>query len=318
MVTVTAYQHGLYPRSEAVVSATRDLDRGRTTPEVVDARYREDLEALVADQQAAGLDLLSDGLLRWQDLFRPLVEAADGLEATHLVRWFDTNTFFRAPRANDEPALDGAPSLVASGAEALPGPSVATLPSPYLFSRAADADGDRDALMERLARAVLRPVADALVGAGCALVHLEDPWIGFHGVDEGSWEPFERALGSISDGLGVPVVLHVYFGDASRLGDRLPALPVDAVGVDAVATDLDALGPAWPTGLLLGCLNGRNTPLEPVAATVEVAARVAERLDVSSLYLSSNSELSLLPQQVARDKLHRLGEIATNLEERLA
>src|SRR6266487_5527597 len=75
---VSAYVHGIYPRSEALVAATRDLDRGRTSPEAVDAQVDRDLEELISVQQAAGLDLLTDGMLRWQDLFRPLVEAADG------------------------------------------------------------------------------------------------------------------------------------------------------------------------------------------------------------------------------------------------
>ena len=75
-----AFVPGIYPRSEELVQATRDLDRGRTTQEAVDAQVDRDLEQLVAVQQDAGLDLLSDGMLRWQDLFRPLVEAADGLE----------------------------------------------------------------------------------------------------------------------------------------------------------------------------------------------------------------------------------------------
>ena len=97
---------GLYARSEALVQATRDLDRGRTTPEAVDEQVERDLAELVSVQQAAGLDLLADGMLRWQDVFRPLVEAADGLETGALTRFLDTNTFYRAPSATT-----GAPKL---------------------------------------------------------------------------------------------------------------------------------------------------------------------------------------------------------------
>ena len=71
-----AFIPGLYPRSEALVQATRDLDRGRTTPEAVDEQVERDLAELVSAQQDAGFDLLADGMLRWQDIFRPLVEAA--------------------------------------------------------------------------------------------------------------------------------------------------------------------------------------------------------------------------------------------------
>ena len=101
MAELKAFAPGLYARSEALVQATRDLDRGRTTPEAVDEQVERDLAELVSVQQAAGLDLLADGMLRWQDVFRPLVEAADGLETGALTRFLDTNTFYRAPSATN-------------------------------------------------------------------------------------------------------------------------------------------------------------------------------------------------------------------------
>ena len=98
-MTLKAFAPGIYPRSEALVQATRDLDRGRTTQEAVDEQVERDFAELVAAQQAAGVDLLTDGMLRWQDHFRPLLEGADGLETGALTRFLDTNTFYRAPKA---------------------------------------------------------------------------------------------------------------------------------------------------------------------------------------------------------------------------
>ena len=59
-----AFAPGIYPRSEDLVQATRDLDRGRTSQEAVDEQVERDLGELVSVQQAAGLDLLADGMLR--------------------------------------------------------------------------------------------------------------------------------------------------------------------------------------------------------------------------------------------------------------
>lgn len=318
MPRVAAYQHGIHPRSETVVAATRDWDRGRTTWEAVDAAFHEDLDHVVDQQRSAGMTYLSDGLLRWQDLFRPLVDAAAGMEAAHLTRWFDNNAFIRSPRVEGAPALEHAPSLVVGQADSVPTPRVASLPSPCLFSRFADTRGERDVLMIDLARQLLRPVADGLAAQGFELLHLEEPWLGFHGLDPASWPAFEQAVGILTEGLDLPVVLHVYLGDASQFGDRLPQLPVHAVGIDAPATELEALGPSWPTGLLVGCLEGRNTLLEPVGDTVDAVARLAERLEPRTLYVSANTELELLPRQAAGDKLARLGEVARGLEERLS
>ena len=42
MAELQAFVPGLYARSEALVQATRDLDRGRTTPEEVEQQVEAD------------------------------------------------------------------------------------------------------------------------------------------------------------------------------------------------------------------------------------------------------------------------------------
>jgi len=157
---VQAYQHGVYPRSEAVVAATRGRERARTAQDEVEQAFATDREDFINAQKEAGLDYFSDGLLRWQDIFRPFVEMCQGLDAHTLVRWFDNNSFFRSPQVTGELALPSAlPEQMEDDGD-IPDPKVATLPSPYLFSRAAQSDGtDRAALMRDLTREILRPVA---------------------------------------------------------------------------------------------------------------------------------------------------------------
>src|SRR5215218_5010227 len=134
MSELAAFVPGLYPRSEALVQATRDLDRGRTTEEAVDQQVDRALAELVAVQQQVSLDLLADGMLRWQDVFRPVVEASEGLETGALTRFLDTNTFYRAPSATTaEPRLRE--PLGERYLAPLPGPRVVTLPSPYALAQ---------------------------------------------------------------------------------------------------------------------------------------------------------------------------------------
>src|SRR6185369_11078963 len=155
-----AFAPGIYPRSEALVQATRDLERGRTSPEAVAEQEQRDFQELVSVQRAAGLSFLSDGMLAWQDLFRPLADAAEGLDARPLTRFLDTNTFYRAVLVGGEPHLVTplpAPDLPA-------GEWVGTLPSPLAFARAA-----RDEVSaQKLAANVLAPQIAAWAGAGAA------------------------------------------------------------------------------------------------------------------------------------------------------
>ena len=312
---VSAYVHGIFPRSARLVAATRDYERRRATPAEVAERRAEHTAAFVNRQRRAGLALFSDGLLAWQDLFRTLVEASDGLHVGGLVRWFDTNSFFRAPIVSSEPALRDLSAL--SFAPGVPEPRVATLPSPLLFSRVChlsdDTEAGRDALMRRLAARVLAPAAHHAVASGAAVVHLEEPWAVVRRVASASWDAFGAALEEVRAGLGAPVVLHTSFGDAGPVIDRLLRLPVDALGVDVVETDVAALRDGWPMGLVVGCVDGRSSLVESVDATVKVARAAADRVRPPALYLSSGTSFDLLPEQIAAAKLDVLGEAARTI-----
>jgi len=316
---VKAYQHGVFPRSEDVVAATRGMERGRTSQDEVDGTLLADRAEFITAQREAGLDFFSDGMLRWQDIFRPLVESTDGLDAHSLVRSFDNNSFFRAPEVAGELVLrTPVPGAFQDDAD-IPEPKMATLPSPYLLSRAAHSDDDRNSLMRDLTRVVLRPVAQALVGRGYRLIHLQEPWLVYFGMDLADWDDFEKGVGEIREATeGATLVLNTYFGDAGPLVERLRRLPGDAVGIDLVETDLEELGTGWDVGLMAGVIDGRRSPLEPVEATAEFAVRAAESTGATRLLISSNCELEFLPRDLARQKVGRLGAIGATLKGRTA
>ena len=312
-INVFAYQHGIYPRSEQVVAATRGIDRGRVGADAVERAFADDLVAFVRVQKEAGLDYFSDGLLKWQDIFRPLAQAL-GVKPHILVRWFDTNTFFREPELSGRlAAATNSDGVVADAS--VPRPRVTTLPSPYMFSRAAHTDQDRNALMLALAEQVLRPAIDAAVAAGAELIHLEDPWLGYVGITREDWAPLRDAMTILHRDLKAKLAFHVYFGDAAPHLDQLQQLPVDAIGVDLVQTDVKALGSGWNKGLIAGVINGRSSILESPTALVELARHLADTVAPRNLYLSSNCELGYLPTVVAEQKVQRLGEAARKVKE---
>ena len=295
-----------------MVAATRGLERGRTDSSTVDAAFAQDLQRWIEVQRAAGVDFYSDGLLRWHDLFRPLVEGL-GVKPHTLVRWFDTNTFFRQPEFNGSLArLKLSPSLVLDGA--VPAPRVMTLPSPYLFSRAAHTTGDRDRLMQRLAVDVLKPVIDAGVAAGVKLVHLEEPWIAYQGIDKQQWSALAGALEVLHRERKATLVLHLYFGDAGPYISQLLDLPIDGIGIDLIETDVAALGKNWKKAVVAGIVSGRDSTIESADRLVEAVRYLSERLQPPSLYLTSNCELTYLPTPVAERKVSTLGEAARRLK----
>jgi methionine synthase II (cobalamin-independent) len=273
---------------------TRDLDRGRTTEEAVADQREGDLRELVAVQEAAGLDLLSDGMLAWQDVFRPLAERCDGLEARPLVRFLDTNTFFRALVVSGRPRLREpvpAPGLPA-------GRWVGTLPSPYALSRSTGGAVSAEAIAE----AVLAPQIESWGKAGVEEVVLQEPFL--------AREP--EGLAALAAALRelptpAPLVLQLVFGDASAVLDACADLAVDGVGVDFYATSLDAIPAGFPKRLVAGVVDARSSALEDPAEIAAFAADLARR-DPAGLDLVPNGDLQFVPEPIAREKVLRLGQ----------
>jgi 5-methyltetrahydropteroyltriglutamate--homocysteine methyltransferase len=299
-VELKAYAPGIYPRSEALVQATRDLDRGRTTPEAVDEQVERDVRELVSVQERAGLALVSDGLLRWQDLFRPLAERSKGLDARPLTRFLDTNTFFRAVLVEDEPRLANpvpAPSLPS-------GKWLATLPAPAAFSHAAEGEASAQAL----AANVLAPQMRAYAEAGCARVVLVDPFL----AREGHLGEAVAALSELPQ--DVPLVLQLPFGDAGPLLGQLADAPVETIGVDFYSTSLDGVPDGFPKEIMAGVIDSRSSALEDPAEIGRFVESLAEK-SPSGISLSPNGDLQFVPEAIASEKIARLGRSQTELRE---
>jgi 5-methyltetrahydropteroyltriglutamate--homocysteine methyltransferase len=289
---VKAYAPGIYPRSEALVQATRDLDRGRVSIDDVERQRAADLDVLISAESEAGFDLLSDGMLAWQDLFRPLVDASEGLEAGALTRFLDTNTFFRAPHATGNPQLSQ--PLGADAVADLDGPRLVTLPSPYAFGEAAGIDP------REVAASVLAPAVEAL---DAELIVLAEPFLA-HSPD--------ADVAALADALSqLPergkIVLQLTFGDASSLLERIVDLPVDGIGVDFYMTPLDAVPQGFPKLLLAGVVDARSSEVEDTAALASFAARLKERMS-GELSLVPNGDLQFVAEPIAKRKLAALGE----------
>ena len=291
---IRAFIPGIYPRSLELVAATRDFDRGRASVQTVAGALAEDRRGLVVAQETAGLDLLSDGLLDWQDLFRPLADRMVGVEARPLTRLLDTNTFFRALLVSGEPRL----------AEPVPAPGLpadrwlGTLPSPYALSVASG--GAVDAVT--FASAVLTPQIEAWAGEGAHLVVLDEPFVCRQPDMVGELVRSLAVLPSVC-----PLIVRLPFGDAAPVVKALLDSPVAGVGVDFWATSVESLPRPFGKFLLAGVVDVRSSVLEDSSVLARFAERVLE-LAPESVALVPNGDLQFVPEPIAREKLARLGE----------
>lgn len=299
-----AFVPGLYPRSEELVQATRDLDRGRTTPEAVDEQTDQDLARLVSAQQDAGFDLLADGMLRWQDIFRPFVEGSEGLETGALTRFLDTNSFYRAPSATTaEPKLRT--PLDERYIAQVPGPRLVTLPSPFALAHGTEVTP------KAVAEGVLKPQLDAI---DADLVVLEEPYLARE--ESPDLGALEEAL-QVLDG-GHKLALWITFGNAQRaLAQGVADLPVHAIGIDFYATSAKDVPEGFGKMLLAGVLDARSSVLEEPREIASFVETLRER-GVEEIALVPNGDLQYVSEQVAREKLGRLGKAKSETTEAAA
>src|SRR5262245_44901130 len=236
-------------------------------------------------------------MLRWQDVFRPIVEAADGLDKGALTRFLDTNTFYRAPSARNVTPTLSAP-LNGGYISPLPGPRLVTLPSPFALAQGTGLEP------AAVAEGILKPQIDAL---DAELVVLEEPFLAR--TENADLDKLGEALEEL--GGGPKLALWVTFGSAEKLFEQgLADLPVDAIGVDFYATKANAVPEGFDKRLLAGVLDARSSvPEEPS----EIAAFVPQlqARGVEEVALVPNGDLQYVSEPVAREKLARLGRAKT-------
>ena len=309
---VTTELTGAFPRSEALVTATRDLDRGRTTPEAVEELYRSAEREVVQLESRLGLSPATGGYLRWADLFRPIAETWSGFTVGPVTRWFETNTFFR------QPILTAPPERVAGalnrwfpgGGDGNHGASWKVfLPGPFTFARMLDnRSGETpEALTHRLGRLLADEVRE-LRAKGYRAFQFQEPLLVVEPPEGAAAEAVVAAYEALQPALdGAKSIVWTYFGDPGPVAGLLRRLPVAVVGFDLAEADLEHLPDFGPhRGLGFGCIDPRTTLVEDAGELVSVVRSVSSRLKPSSVLLGPGAGLDLLPWEPATRKLHTL------------
>jgi 5-methyltetrahydropteroyltriglutamate--homocysteine methyltransferase len=277
-------------------------------------RAQDDLVSeVIAEQEAAGIDVVTDGCVRWDDILTPFASHMAGFEVGGLLRWFDNNVYYRRPVCVGRVEWRGPASVdgYRFAASVATRPVKAILPGPVTFARLSVDDHYRD--HERFVMDIARVLAQEafeLQAAGAPVVQIDEPALPDAPED---LELAARALEVVVAELEIETLVATYFGDCKRIGSEIFSLPVGGFGFDLVS------GPE-NVGLIeqapkdrriqAGIVDARNTRLEDLddlVASIEdlVSIRGRERLSVSP-----SAGLEFLPREKARAKLHRLSEAA--------
>lgn len=316
MTKISAFIHGVYPRTAELVQTSRDVDRKRASNTDLQKQRQRDYDGLQKLQKSAGFIYIEDGKFSWQDMFRPIVEATEGMEVGALTRWFNNNSFYRQPLITgklnlQENKLDDFFPKPQSGLWKV------SLPSPFTFAKVI---GDStDAPFEKTLVSItslLSRVVAYLNKKGIEFVQVNEPYLPYYGASKSDLILLEDSLTSLKKILGEkPLALHTYFGNSLPIVTGLEkSKSIDVIGVDFFHTPLSSLPKKLPYDIIAGVVEGRNSLLENEATIKTFIAKAVKHLQPRTLYLCNNSDLDLLPESVARGKVKLLGDIQKSFQ----
>lgn len=309
------FMHGIYPRSERLVTATQGYERGRVSAQDVSALQTADRRTLVGLQKSEHFSLVEDGKLTWQDIFRPFSTTSQGFrhdEEGEVTRWFDNNSFYRKPVITGRlvPDFSKLDEYFPQVADALYWK--VTLPSPFTFAKLSE---DRtthkfEDTLENVTQ-LMRVTIEYLEARGVSFIQLNEPYIPYHGSRKSDIDDFVKSLRS----LGVAdrkaeLGLYSYFGDSAPLARRLEEEDVvSAIGVDFLQTQIKDLPTSTHHDLIAGVVDGRNSDIESSAALPPFIESIQEHARPTTLYITHNTDLEFLPERVARQKIKLIGSL---------
>jgi 5-methyltetrahydropteroyltriglutamate--homocysteine methyltransferase len=295
------------------------------------AAAQDDATALaIADQERAGVDIVTDGEIRRESYSNRFATALEGLDIDNPAmvsgRAGGTNAVPRVVgrvRRTRPVEVDDLRFLRAHTDRTIK----ITLPGPFTMSQQAhnEAYADEAELAMDLGAAVNEEVRD-LFAAGADVVQIDEPWL-----QARADKARDFALGAIDralEGVTGTTALHTCFGYAHVVHEKPPGYPfleelsrcaADVLAVEAAQPRLDpaVLEPIAGKTVIVGVLDLSD----PVA---ETPGQVAERIEAAlavippeRLQVGPDCGMKYLPREVAFAKLRALVEGARIVRERL-
>ena len=296
-------------------------DAGRITSNELRKVEEEVTKEVIHDQIDAGIDLVTDGQIRWDDGQTYIARGIKGFTINGLIRYFDTNTYYRHPIP--EKTLESQGSIAVEDYEFAAAnsskPVKAVITGPYTLARLSQLGcyGDLPSLVMALVP-ILNQEALALQKAGASVIQFDEPAILKHKEDI---DLFAEAIEGVTQGITTMTAVYTYFQDFLGVQGRLFELPVNIIGMDfVVGTANFDLVQAFPSDKMLACgiVDARNTRLETVEEIVSDIERVSKSVSLDRLHVNPSCGLDFLPRPSARAKLARLVEGAKKAQEVLS
>ena len=298
--------------------------------------FRRAARDVIRDQEAAGIDVVTDGEVRRENYMLYHARHLAGIDYRKLTgRWHRANAFFSHVPTIVGPISATGLFLVHDWRVAqsfTPHPVKCTVPGPFTLTDTLGDEhyGDPEQACRALSGAINSEVL-ALAEAGCRHIQIDEPAFVRMVPDALNWgiECLERAFHGCPD--EVTRVVHIccsypeYLDQPDppkgpseaykELADALEDAEIDAVSIEDAhrPNDLGLLERFAQTTVILGVIDIANSSVEPVD---EIRARLESALrhiDPARLMAAPDCGLGVLGGELARKKLRNMCEAARTL-----
>jgi 5-methyltetrahydropteroyltriglutamate--homocysteine methyltransferase len=275
--------------------------------------------AIVHEHDRAGIDVVTDGEMRRNEMVEYFAHRIDGYEFNGPVKVWGHN-YFDKPSvveevAYDEPWLVDEYEFTASVAD---GPVKVPITGPYTLARWSfdETYDDVEALAYDLAELVNQEI-QSLVAAGAEYVQIDEPALAQHEDDHAIvGNALERVVDGISE--DVRIGTHVCYGDYSRIYPEILEFPVDEFDLELANGDFEQLDvfrdPPFTKDLALGVVDVHDARVESVEEVKRNIERGLEIVPPERLVVSPDCGLKLLPREAAFQKMQKLVTAAREVE----
>jgi 5-methyltetrahydropteroyltriglutamate--homocysteine methyltransferase len=307
------------------------LNRATDLAEEADAKFDDDhldeahddaCRVIVDEHERAGLDTVSDGEMRRNEMVEFFADRIEGYEFNGPVKVWGHN-YFDKPSVVDEVEY-GESWLVEEFAftrSAAEKPVKVPITGPYTLANWSfnEAYDDDEALAYALADLVNEEI-EALVDAGARYIQIDEPALATTPDDHAIvGECLDRIVAGVPE--EVRVGLHVCYGDYSRIYPELLEYPIDEFDLELCNGDYGQLDvftdPEFDLDLALGVVDVHTTDVESVEEIKANIRRGFEVVPPERLTVSPDCGLKLLPREVAREKMDNMVTAAREVEAEL-
>ena len=285
----------------------------------------------IRSQEAAGLDIVTDGEIRRESYSNRFATALEGIDIDNPGTALD-----RSGHPNPVPRIVGKirrkHAVEVGDLQFLKAHTdrmvKITVPGPFTMTQQVQNDfyaSDEEAAMD-YATAVNEEIRD-LFAAGADIVQLDEPYM--QARPEKAREYGLKALNTALAGVEGTTAVHICFGYAAIIHERpsgysflseLRDCTCNQVSVETAQPNLDCqvLADLTPKKVMVGCLDLSDMNVESPETIISRVRKALEHLKPESVILAPDCGMKYLPRDAANGKLRAMVEAAKTLRQEYA